>query len=65
MMGDNLVQHLAKDIDCCECFSLQMDESTDITDKAQLCIFIRMVFHDMTAKEELLAVLHMNAHTRG
>lgn len=65
MMGDNLVQQLAKDIDCCECFSLQMDESTDITDKAQLCIFIRMVFHDMTAKEELLAVLHMNAHTRG
>ncbi|XP_060762621.1 general transcription factor II-I repeat domain-containing protein 2A-like [Neoarius graeffei] len=64
MMGDNLVQQLAKDIDCCECFSLQMDESTDITDKAQLCIFIRMV-HDMTAKEELLAVLHMNAHTRG
>ena len=64
MMGDNLVQQLAKDIDCCECFSLQMDESTDITDKAQLCIFIRMV-HDMTAKEELLTVLHMNAHTRG
>lgn len=64
MMGDNLVQQLGKDIDYCECFSLQMDESTNITDKAQLCIFIRMV-HDMTAKEELLTVLHMNAHTRG
>ena len=46
-------------------FSLQLDESTDVSDTAQLCIFIRMVFTDMTAKEELLTLLPMKEHTRG
>ena len=42
-----------------------MDESTDISDMAQLCVFIRMVFTDMTAKEELLTILPMKEHMRG
>ena len=54
-----------KDIDVCECFSLQSDESTDTVDVAQLCVFIRVVFEDMSAKEELLTILPLKGHTRG
>ncbi|KAF7650099.1 hypothetical protein LDENG_00131240 [Lucifuga dentata] len=40
VMADDLTQQLWKDIADCECFSLQLDESMDISDTAQLCIFI-------------------------
>uniref|UniRef100_A0A096MGU2 DUF4371 domain-containing protein n=1 Tax=Poecilia formosa TaxID=48698 RepID=A0A096MGU2_POEFO len=56
---------LWRDIADCECFSLELDESTDVSDTAQLCIFIRMVFTDMNARQELLTVLPMKEHTRG
>ena len=36
-----------------------------MSDTAQLCIFFRMVFTDMTAKEELLTILPLKEHTRG
>ncbi|KAL2087224.1 hypothetical protein ACEWY4_018283 [Coilia grayii] len=65
MMGDNLTQQLRRDIADCECFSLQFDECTNISDTSQLCIFIRMVFGDMTAKEELLTLLPMKEHAQG
>ena len=52
-IAEDVTRQLWKDIADCECFSLQLDESTDVSDTAQLCIFIRMVFTDMTAKEEL------------
>ena len=42
-----------------ECFSLQLYESTDTSDTAQLCIFIWIMFTDTTAKEELLTFLPM------
>ena len=56
VMAEDLTQQLLKDIEDCKCFSLQLDESTDVSDTAQLCVFIRMVFTDMTAKEELLTI---------
>ena len=43
----------------------KLDKSTDTSDIAQLCIFIRMVFTDMTAKEELLTLLPMKERTQG
>lgn len=49
----------------CTYFSLQFDESTDATDVAQLCIFIRMVFPDMTVKEDFLTMIPLNESTRG
>ena len=58
-------EQLRKDIDVWKCFSLQFDESTDMVDVAQLCVFIRMVFEDMSAKEELLTILPLKGHTRG
>ncbi len=65
VMAEDLTQQLWKDIADCECFSLQLDKSTDVSDTAQLCIFIRMVFTDMTAKEELLTILSMKGHMQG
>lgn len=64
-MAKNVTQKLWRDIADCECFSLQLDESTDVSDTAQLCIYIRMVFPDMIAEEEMLTVLPMKGHTRG
>lgn len=64
-MAVDVEEQLRKDIDACECFSLQFDESTDMVDVAQLCVFIRMVFEDMSAKEELLTILPLKGHTRG
>ncbi|KAJ8044736.1 Zinc finger BED domain-containing protein 5 [Holothuria leucospilota] len=64
-MAVDVEEQLRKDIDVCECFSLQFDESTDMVDVAQLCVFIRKVFEDMSAKEELLTILPLKGHTRG
>lgn len=63
-MAVDVEEQLRKDIDACECFSLQFDESTDMVDMAQLCVFIRMVFEDMSTKEELLTILPLKGHTR-
>ena len=64
-MSEDVHSQLKKDVNSCECFSLQFDESTDMVDVAQLCIFIRMVFEDMSAKEELLTILPLKGTTRG
>lgn len=64
-MAEDVEQQLRNDIDTCECFSLQFDESTDVVDVAQLCVFVRMVFDDMSVKEELLTILPLKGHTRG
>lgn len=61
----NLKEQLADDIDKCMCFSIQLDESTDISDTAQLLIFIRMVFDDFTVKEELFGMISLKEKTRG
>lgn len=45
-ISKNLNEQLQKYIVLCVAFSLQFDESTDITDTAQLLVFIRMVFED-------------------
>lgn len=47
----------------CEGFSLQVDESTDMVDVAQLCVFVRMVFGEICTKEGLLTLLPLKGHT--
>lgn len=56
---------LENDIDKCKFFSLQLDESTDISDTAQLCVIIKMVFNDFTTKEEFLMLLPLKGRTQG
>ncbi|XP_067132090.1 general transcription factor II-I repeat domain-containing protein 2A-like [Centruroides vittatus] len=64
-MSGNVKEQLYNDINRCSCFSLQCDESTDISDTAQLLVFIRMVFKDFTCKEELLGMISLKERTRG
>ncbi|XP_072380567.1 protein FAM200C-like [Diabrotica undecimpunctata] len=64
IMSKDLESQVKSDIMKCMYFSLQFDESTDMTDIAQLCIFIRMVFSDMLAKEDLLTTLPLKEKTR-
>ncbi|GFU95718.1 uncharacterized protein TNCV_4889071 [Trichonephila clavipes] len=64
-MSNNLQDLLNGDIKACKFLSLQFDESTDISDIAQLCIFVRMVFEDLTSKEELLTIIPLKGQTRG
>lgn len=64
-MSENLEEILQENIHNCSFLSLQFDESTDLSDTAQLCIFIRMVFADMSATEELLTILPLKGQTRG
>ncbi|XP_014240057.1 protein FAM200A-like [Cimex lectularius] len=65
VMSQDIADKLKHDIMECTYFSLQFDESTDMTDTAQLCIFIRMVFNDMLAKEEFLTIIPLKGKTRG
>lgn len=64
-MGKNLEELLNEDLQKCRFLALQFDESTDVRDIAELCIFVRLVFDDMTTKEELLSVIPMKGQTRG
>lgn len=65
MMSKNVNEQLQEDFDRCVSFSLQLDESTDVTDTAQLLVFIRMVFEDFSTKEELLGMISLKERTRG
>ena len=65
VMSQDMADKLKYDIMECTYFSLQFDESTDMTDTAQLCIFIRMVFNDMSAKEEFLTIISLKGKSRG
>jgi hypothetical protein len=49
----------------CKFFSLQLDESIDSEDTAQLVILIKMVFQDFSTKEEFLKTLLLKGRTRG
>ncbi|GFS83705.1 general transcription factor II-I repeat domain-containing 2A-like protein [Trichonephila clavipes] len=64
-MNSDLANQLTKDITNCICFSLQFDESVHVIDVSQPCIFVRMVFQDMSIKEELLTILPLKKKTRG
>ena len=50
-------EQLRKFVDACECVSLPFDESTDMANVAQSCVFIRIPFGDMNSKEGLLIIL--------
>lgn len=57
-ISENRNEQLQRNIVRCVTFSLQLDESTDITDNAQLLVFIPMVFENFKTKEELLSMCH-------
>ncbi|GFX11398.1 zinc finger BED domain-containing protein 5 [Trichonephila clavipes] len=65
LIASNLGAKLANDVETCEFFSIQLDESTDAVDTAQLAICVKMVFDDFSTKEEFLKILLLTARTQG
>uniref|UniRef100_A0A8D0B0Q1 SCAN box domain-containing protein n=1 Tax=Salvator merianae TaxID=96440 RepID=A0A8D0B0Q1_SALMN len=61
----DLENQLRSDLQNCLWFSLQLDESTDITDPSQMAVVVRMVFSDLSVTEELLRILPLKGKMRG
>ncbi|KAG8239554.1 hypothetical protein J437_LFUL018905 [Ladona fulva] len=56
-IADDMQSQLKSDVKTCELFSLQFDESMDISDTSQLAVIIRTVFNNFTVKKELLKIM--------
>ncbi|XP_023225070.1 zinc finger BED domain-containing protein 5-like [Centruroides sculpturatus] len=63
-ISKDMQTQLKSDLEISEWFSLQFDESTDISYIAQLAVMVRMVFSDFTVKD-LLKILPMKGRTTG
>ena len=64
-MSSDLVSQLKIQLIQSLAFSLDHDESTDICDVAQLCVWIRYVDSDLICHEELLSLEGIHDRTRG
>ena len=60
-ISKDIQTQLKTHLEICAWFSLQFDESTDISDTA---VMVRMVFSNFTVKEVMLQILHMKGQTR-
>ncbi|XP_034956211.1 general transcription factor II-I repeat domain-containing protein 2 [Zootoca vivipara] len=56
-ISSDLEHQLQTDLHKCLWFSLQLDDSTYMIDTSQLIVIVRMVFGDLSVKEELLKIL--------
>lgn len=66
LMADIVKEELLEKIKKARNISLAIDESTDVTDMAQLAMFVRFLDEDTnTFREELLAVLPLPGTTKG
>ena len=63
-MGNNIEKTLKDKAQDFEFFTLALDETTDITNTAQLTIFIRGVISDFKIQEDLLSLESMHGTTR-
>lgn len=64
-LSEDVDRQVLKDLSLCEYFSLQLDESLDVTDTAQRIVFVRMAYQDFTTNEDFLTLLHLKDRTRG
>ena len=64
-MAANIEDTLVQRLSGCEFYSLALDESTDISDTAQLAIFVRGVAKTFDVVEELLDICPLKGTTTG
>lgn len=64
-LSDNLNSQLKEKVAKFTAFSLAIDESTDVSDTAQLAVFIRGVDEKMQVTEELVELVPMKGTTTG
>ena len=63
-LAENVREQVAFHASNCKFFSLSMDESTDLSDMAQLNIFVRAVSNNFDAIEELLGLESLQGTTK-
>jgi hypothetical protein len=64
-MSNDTEQQMRQDLEIYVLFSLQLYESTNVSDVSQLLVFILMVFNDGNIKEELFKTIPLHGETRG
>ena len=64
-IADNFQENLLNTANTFKCFSIALDESTDILDTAQLLIFIRGIDEHFCITEELLSMESLKGSTTG
>ena len=64
VLANDCFEKLKSDLSGAACFSVALDESTDIKDIAQLCIFVRY-FNGSIFVEDLLTMIPLYDRTRG
>lgn len=66
ILADDVLAQLDSAIQSAPCLSLAIDESTDVTDNAQLLVYVRFFHKDKKELcEDLLGVTPLKTHTRG
>ncbi len=63
-IGKDVSDQLCADVSAAQCFSIAVDESTDLTDVAQLCVWVRFP-KEKSFQEEMLCLLPLVGQTRG
>lgn len=63
-IGADVSAQLIEDVSAAPCFSIAVDESTDVVDIAQLCVWVRFP-KDNYFREEMLCLLPLLGQTRG
>lgn len=66
ILTEDVLAQLEEAIQRASCISLAIDESTDVTDNAQLLVYVRFI-HQGTKElcEDLLGIATLETHTRG
>ena len=64
-IGENISEQLQSKVDIFLYFSLAFDKSSDMSDTAQLSIFIRAVAKDLSVHEDLVGRISLHDTTRG
>ena len=64
VLANDCFEKLKSDLGGAQCFSVALDESTDIKDIAQLCIFVRY-FNGSIFIEDLLTMIPLYDRTTG
>lgn len=63
-ISKNISDQLLADLSAALCFSIAVDESTDVTGAAQLCVWLRFL-KENSFQEEILCLVSFLAQTRG
>ena len=64
-MSSNIYEQLREKAKCFSAYSIPLDESTDITNTAQLAIYLRGIDDNFEVIEELLTIILMYGVTTG